>query len=364
MAKLITFGEIMIRMHMKDHLRFRQALPGVMDITFAGAEANVAASVSLLGGDSAFVSALPKNNIADACLGFLRNLGVDVSSVVRTERGRFGIYFVEAGANQRPSNVIYDRDCSSISLEPGSSYNWDRIFSGASWFHITGITPALSKNSADISQIAVETARKMGLTVSCDLNFRKKLWRWEQDTDPHALASRVMGNILPYTDILIANEEDVQDVLGIQADGVNTDSGDINAAKYPDVARKLKNQFPSLRKIAFTLRESISATHNNWGGLLYDTVSDSVSFAPVTQGQYSPYEIRAIVDRIGGGDSFSAALIFALMDEDLKKSDSDVTAFATAASCLCHSINGDFNFSSKEEILALMKGKTSGRIVR
>ena len=364
MAKVVTFGEIMIRMQMRNHLRFRQGLPGTMDLTFAGAEANVAVSISLLGGSAAFVSALPKHSIAEACLGTLRNLGVDVSPVVRTERGRLGAYFVEPGANQRPSNVIYDRDHSSIALEPGASYDWGRIFSGASWFHITGITPALSKNTADISLEAVNTARKMGLTVSCDLNFRKKLWRWEEGTDPHALAFRTMSALLPSVDILIANEEDVEDVLGIKAGAVDTDSGALDAGKYPDIADKLKSLFPRLKKIAFTLRESLSATHNNWGAMLYDTAAGTASFAPLEEGRYSPYQIRAIVDRIGGGDSFGAALIFALNDDSLKQRDEDALAFATAASCLCHSIQGDFNFSSREEILALMGGKTSGRIVR
>ena len=363
MIKLITFGEIMIRLHMQDHLRFRQALPGAMDVSFAGAEANVAVSMALLGGKAAFVSALPKHSIADACLGVLQNFGVDVSSVVRTDRGRLGIYFAEGGANQRPSNIIYDRDHSSIAEEPGTSYDWERIFTDANWFHITGISPALSKNAADISLEAVETARKMGLTVSCDLNFRKKLWRWETSVSPNALAAKAMAKILPSVDVLIANEEDVQDVLGIKINAVNTDTGAIDVQQYPDLARKVKSQFPALKKIAFTLRESISATHNNWGGLLYDTASDKAYFAPLEHGIYTPYQIRSIVDRIGGGDSFSAALIFAFNDDSLKQ-DEDAVAFAAAASCLCHSIKGDFNFSSREEVLALMGGKSSGRIVR
>ena len=364
MARVITFGEIMIRLHTQEHLRFRQAMPGPVDVTFAGAEANVAASIALLGGNAAFVSALPKHDIAEACLGVLRNLGVDVSQVVRTGRGRLGIYFVEAGANQRPSNVIYDRDYSSIAEEPGSSYNWERIFTGASWFHITGITPALSKNAAEVSLEALETARKMGLSISCDLNFRKKLWRWEAGLSPGELAAKVMEKMLPFVDVLVANEEDVQDVLGIQFDAVDTDTGKIDVQKYPDLARKLKSRYPSLKKIAFTLRESISATNNNWGGLLYDTASDKAYFAPQENGVYAPYRIKSIVDRIGGGDSFSAALIYALNDEILGKHDEDAAAFAVAASCLCHSIKGDFNFSGREEILALMGGKTSGRIVR
>ena len=361
MGKLVTFGEVMIRMHMKDHRRFRQGLPGDVDVTFAGAEANVAVSVVLLGGEAAFITALPTHAVADACIGELRNLGVDISEIVRTERGRLGVYFVEAGANQRPSNIIYDRDYSSIALEPPESYDWDRIFTGASWFHLTGITPALSENAADISLASVRSAKKKGLTVSCDLNFRKKLWRWEGGTDPGDLAARVMGNILPYVDILVANEEDVQEVLGIRADTVNTATGTLDVEKYPELAAMTAAKFPALRKIAFTLRESISASHNNWGAMLYDTVSKKASFAPLVSGKYQPYPIVSIVDRIGGGDSFSAALIYALMDDSLRDS---ALEFATAASCLCHSIQGDFNYSSRVEVLALMKGSTSGRIVR
>ena len=361
MGKVVTFGEIMIRLHMMDHLRFRQGLPGDVNLTFAGAEANVAVSIALLGGEAAFVTALPTHAVADACVGELRNLGVDTREIVRTERGRLGVYFVEAGANQRPSNVIYDRDHSSIALEPPASYDWNRIFSGASWFHLTGITPSLSKNAADISLEAVKTARQKGLTVSCDLNFRKKLWRWESGTAPGALAAKVMGNMLPYVDTVIANEEDVQEVLGIKADTVDTVSGAIMVEKYPDLAAATAAKFPSLKRIAFTLRESISASHNNWGAMLYDAASGKASFAPVVGGKYQPYPITSIVDRIGGGDSFSAALIYALMDDSLKN---DALAFATAASCLCHSVYGDFNFSSKAEVLALMKGSTSGRIVR
>jgi 2-dehydro-3-deoxygluconokinase len=361
MGKVVTFGEIMIRVHMKEHRRFRQSLPGVADLTFAGAEANVAVSIALMGGEAAFVTALPAHAIADACVGELRNLGVDTSEIARTERGRLGIYFVEAGANHRPSNVIYDRDYSSIALEPPESYDWRRIFSGASWFHFTGITPSLSKNAADISLEAVRKAKEMGLTVSCDLNFRKKLWRWESGMAPGALAARVMGDMLSHVDILTANEEDIQEVLGIKIDAVDTVTGTLDVEKYPDLAAMTADKFPSLGKIAFTLRESISASYNNWGAMLYDTASKKASFAPVVAGKYQPYSITSIVDRIGGGDSFSAALIYASMDDSLKDYALD---FATAASCLCHSIHGDFNYSTRAEILALMKGSTSGRIVR
>ena len=363
MARFVTFGEIMMRLKTEDFLRFRQALPGRLEATFAGAEANVAASLALLGSEASFVTTLPAHPIADACLGSLRNLGVDVSGV-RSGKGRLGIYFVEAGANQRPSNVIYDRDGSSVALADPASYDWDGIFRGASWFHWTGITPALSREAAEAVRRAVHRAKDLGLTVSCDLNFRKKLWAWEAGTSPHALASKVMGELLPYVDILVANEEDAKDVLGIDVGSLDASRGTLDAGRYPEVARRISERFPRIKKIAFTLRESVSATHNDWGGMLYDTASGAASFAPVEDGEYRPYPIRSIVDRIGGGDSFSAALILALTESGLGGSDPDVVAFATAASCLCHSIHGDFNFSTRDEVLALMKGKTSGRIVR
>jgi 2-dehydro-3-deoxygluconokinase len=363
MDKLVTFGEIMVRLHMKDRLRFRQ-LPGDLNASFGGAEANVAVSFCLLGGSAAFVTALPVHGIADACLGILQNLGVDVSGIIRTNKGRLGIYFVEGGANQRPSNVIYDRDGSSVALETPDAYDWEKIFSGAGWFHISGITPALSKNAAEVSLAAVKAARGGGLTVSCDLNFRKKLWRWEAALDPRALAAKVMGGILPHVDVLVANEEDVQDVFGIKTGSADPDSGGLDIWKYPPAAEQLTRRFPSLRKIAFTLRESVSATHNNWGAMLYDAASGKACFAPREEGRYKPYPMGAMVDRIGGGDAFSAALIHAMMDESLGRDDADTVSFAAAASCLCHSVYGDFNYTSREEVIALMGGKTSGRIVR
>lgn len=364
MGTVVTFGEVMMRLKTEDFLRFRQALPGRLEVTFGGAEANVAVALAQMGGAAAFVTALPDNPIAEACIGNLRNFGVDTASVLRSKRGRLGIYFVEAGANQRPSNVIYDRDQSSIALEKSSSYDWDTIFRRASWFHVTGITPALSKNAADASLDAVRKAKALGLTVSCDLNFRKKLWNWEEGTGTRKLASRVMRELLKSVDILIANEEDAKDVLDIDVGSLDSDSGVLDARRYPAVARKIAGQFPNMRKIAITLRESVSATHNNWGGMLYDAASDAAAFAPLADGEYRPYPIRVIIDRVGGGDSFAAALILALMDETLGQTDADVVAFAAAASCLCHSIMGDFNFTSKEEVLALMGGKTSGRINR
>jgi 2-dehydro-3-deoxygluconokinase len=363
-AKVVSFGEIMVRISALDNLKFRQSLPGQVDITFAGAEANVAASLSLMGCPSRFVTALPTHSIADACLGILRNANVDTSEVVRTEKGRLGIYFVEKGANQRPSTVVYDRAGASVTLVEAEQYHWDAAFQGAQWFHISGVTPALSRIAAETALEAVKRAKAKGLTVSCDLNFRKKLWNWDTALSAKDLAKKVMGGILPYVDVLIGNEEDAEDVLGIKAGDTDVNAGKLDIERYPSVAREIVKKYPQLRKVATTLRESISATHNNWGAMLYDKASDTCNFAPERDGQYRPYEIRNIVDRVGGGDSFAAGLIFASLDDSLKQSDKDVVSFAVAASCLNHSIYGDFNYSSKEEILALMKGDSSGRVKR
>lgn len=341
--------------------RFRQALPGSLDVTFAGAEANVAASLAIFGASPEFVTALPSHDIADACVGAIRNLGVGTDHIVRNE-GRLGLYFLETGANQRPSRVIYDRAESSISLTPASAYRWHETLQDARWFHVTGITPAISKIAFEATLEAVQVAQKLGIKVSCDLNFRKKLWQWQPNVAPGKLAGETMRKILPFVDVVIANEEDCHDVLGIQAVDSDVESGKLNVAKYPDVARKVAEQFPNLSRIAITLRESISASHNNWGGMLFDVAADKAFFAPV-DGEYCPYEIRNIVDRVGGGDSFAAGLIFAAITEELADSDSTIR-FAVAASCLAHSIVGDFNYSTRDEVMTLMKGSGSGRVVR
>ncbi|MFP4431541.1 MAG: PfkB family carbohydrate kinase [Spirochaetaceae bacterium] len=363
MKTVVTFGEIMIRLDMPDYRRIAQGMPGPVNTTFAGAEANVAVSLSYLGGESRFVTALPDNPLTDACLRTLTGLGVDTTGIVRTAAGRFGTYYVETGANQRPSSVIYDRELSSVSLTGTATYPWNDIFAGAGWFHITGITPALSSVAAEVSLFAVTEAKNRGLTVSCDLNFRKKLWRWEQGRSPGALAGATMRRLLPSVDLLIANEEDAASVLGIQAEETDIEAGVLAVSKYPDVARKIVTEFPTIRMVAITLRESFSATHNNWGAMLYDAETDTAYFAPREDGVYAPYEIRAIVDRVGGGDSFAAALIFALSTPELKAPEHAV-AFAAAASCLAHSIPGDFNFSTRQEVEALMKGAASGRVLR
>ncbi len=363
MKTVIGFGEIMGRLAPDQFYRFSQSCPGKLDLSFAGAEANVAVSIALLGGTSAFVTALPKHAVADACIRTLQGLGVDTKHILRTKQGRLGLYFVETGANQRPSNVIYDREGAAVAQTPADAYAWDEIFSGAGWFHISGITPALSHCAAEAVLQAAQTAKKHGITVSCDLNFRKKLWNWDETLKPQQLAEKTMRGILPFVDVVIGNEEDAADVLGINAGETDVEAGALAIDKYPTVAASIAEQFPNVKKVAITLRESISASHNNWGAMLYDVATANAVFAPLRNGQYQPYEIRDIVDRVGGGDSFAAGLIFALHSGEFPD-DQDAIAFAVAASCLAHSIKGDFNLSSRAEVEALMKGSGSGRVVR
>lgn len=363
MKTIVTFGEIMGRLCPENFQRFRQSMPGKLDMTFAGAEANVAASIAMLGGKVKFVTALPDNEITEACLAVLKGMDVDITGIQIVRYGRFGLFFIERGANQRPSKVMYDRDYSSVSLTRGEVYDWNSIFAGAGWLHTTGITPSLTEISAIATEIAVRTAKEKGLTVSCDLNFRKKLWQWHYGTSAPELAQKTMRAILPYVDVVIANEEDAQDVLGISAENADIEGGKLDVEKYTVVAKEISRQFHNVKKVAITLRESISASHNNWGALLYDVASGISYFAPLNEGKYEPYEIKNIIDRVGGGDSFGAALVFALNTPKLAKPENAIR-FAVASSCLSHSINGDFNYVSRSEAEALMKGSESGRVIR
>lgn len=364
MSRIVTFGEIMLRLAPEGFYRLAQVLPGSLDATFGGAEANVAVSLCRLGKQASFISALPDNTIGDACLASLKAHGVDTSNVVKCKGGRLGVYFLETGANQRPSQVVYDRDGSCISTTNAADYNWAAALKDAGWFHTTGITPAISSTSAQAALEGLKQAKQAGVTTSCDLNFRKKLWKWDKSLSPNALAQKTMRTMLPYVDVVIANEEDAADVLGIRAKGSDVHSGKLDVAAYVDVARQIVGQFPNVSKVAITLRQSISATHNNWGGMLYDAGANEAFFAPLdAAGNYKPYEIRNIVDRVGGGDSFGAALIYALTTSGLENCQSAI-AFASAGSCLAHSIVGDFNYTSRSEVEALMKGSGSGRVVR
>ncbi len=313
--------------------------------TFGGGEANVAVALAGFGLPAAFVTVLPeKNAIADAAIGELRRFGVDSSGIVRG-KGRMGIYFVEAGANQRPSKVIYDREFSAIALAKPGDIHWNGVFEKAGWFHITGITPAISASAADLALESVRRARETGITVSCDLNYRKNLWKWGR---PPAV---VMTELMKSVDVAIANEEDVQMALGIKAD-VDVHSGQLDREQYEKLSAKVLAEFPNLKAIAITLRESRSASHNGWSACLNDRERFILSRA---------YEITHIVDRVGTGDSFAAGLIYGLQK---LATHADALEFAVAASCLKHSISGDFHRCSVGEVEALLKGGGSGRVQR
>lgn len=362
MKIVVTFGEIMCRLASPQNLRLRQTRE--LEVTYAGAEASVAASLCNFGAAARYVTALPQHALAEATVDSIRAVGIDAHHVVRTDEGRLGLYFLETGANQRPSNVIYDRTDSAVSLTPAEAYNWEAIFNNAQWLHLSGITPALSKTAAHATLVAAQQAKQVGAQVSIDLNFRGKLWNWEGNKPARQLAQETMRTILPHVDVVIANEEDCHDVLGIRAGDTDVDSGSLDRSRYPDVARQVVSQFPNVSKVAITLRESLSATHNNWGAMLYEAASDHPVFAPLDgNDNYCAYEIRNIVDRVGGGDAFAGGLIFALITPELSEPQTAVK-FAVAASCLKHSIKGDFNYSTRAEVEALMGGSASGRVVR
>lgn len=342
MTKFVTFGEIMLRLKAPGAERFFQN--PVLEATFGGGEANVAVSLANYGQDVAFVTVLPENAIAEGCLQELRRFSVDTSKIVRG-KGRMGIYFLEAGANQMPSKVVYDRSDSAIALAKPGDIDWEQCFEGVDWFHITGITPAISKSAMELSLEAVKAAKKLGLTVSCDLNFRKKLWKYGKS------APEVMNELVKFVDIAIANEEDCQKSLGLKVD-VDVESGSLEVNKYQALTELALETYPNLQMIAITLRESISADHNNWSACLNDRTGFHLS---------RKYEIHNIVDRVGGGDSFCGGLIYALNHYEDHQ---DALEFAVAASCLKHSISGDFNRVGVADVEKLMKGDTSGRVQR
>lgn len=363
MKKVVTFGEVMVRLTPRENYRFEQVCPGSIDLTFGGAESSVAASVSMLGGQSRFVTALPQHSVTEAFLRQMRGFEVDVDYVLRSAVGRFGLYYVETGANQRPSRVIYDREYSAVSQCVGQAYDWEKIFADAQWLHISGITLAISETAAKAAILAAEKARLAGITVSCDLNFRKNLWRWGNKSDARSLAREVMPKFLEKVNIVIGNEEDAADVLDIHAGDTKVDTGNLQIERYPKVARQIVARFDNVHSVAITLRESISANLNNWGAMLYDARNDSAFFAPLSDEYYRPYEIKNIVDRVGGGDSFAAGLIFAICSGEFLSPQEQVD-FAAAASCLAHSVKGDFNYSTRAEVETLMRGNSSGRVQR
>lgn len=339
--KVITFGEIMLRLAPNGNLRFMQS--DQMEATFGGAEVNVAVSLANFGADVAFITKLPDHAIGSAAIKELRKYGIDTSSIVRGG-GRVGIYYLEKGANQRGSLCIYDRAHSAIADASTTDFDWNKIFEGADWFHFTGITPALSDACAEICIEACKEAKKRNITISCDLNYRGKLWSKEK-------ACRVMSEICQYVDVCIANEEDAKNVFGIEAENTDVYAGKINKEGYESVAKQLKKRF-GFKYVAFTLRTSYSASVNDWAGMLYD--GEKCFFS-------KEYHIDHIVDRVGGGDSFGAGLIHSLR---LKKGCQETIEFAVAASALKHSIEGDFNLVSVAEVEKLMAGDASGRVQR
>lgn len=340
--RVVTFGEIMLRLNPEGYLRLIQA--DRLEATYAGAEANVAVSLANYGLDAAFVTKLPAHEVGQSAVNELRRYGVDTSLIVRGGP-RLGVYFCEKGASQRASKVIYDRAGSSIALAGAGEFDWDKIFEGVDWFHWTGITPALGGEMPAACLAACRVAKEKGLTVSCDLNYRKKLWTREA-------AGQRMAALLPYVDVCIANEEDAKDVFGIEAADTDITSGKLSHEGYVSVARQLAQRF-GCGKVAITLRGSLSATDNDWAGMLYDAASDRAYFS-------TTYHVH-IVDRVGGGDSFGGGLIYALL---ARKDDQSAIDFAVAASCLKHSIEHDFNQMSVAEVEALAAGNASGRVQR
>lgn len=338
---IVTFGELMLRLKPPGFLRLPQTTS--LEATFGGGEANVAVSLALFGHGTRYVSAFPANPIGDWAIGELRRHGVDTSQVLR-QGERLGIYFLEAGASQRASNVIYDRAGSAIAAIKPGQVPWATVFQGAQWFHLTGITPALSDSAAATSLESLRAAKAAGLTTSMDLNYRKKLWS-------PAKAGQVMATLMPFIDVAIANEEDCEKVFGIKAGSTQVASGALQHQQYLDVAAQMFARFPNLSHVAITLRESHSASHNGWSGVLVDKAGHS----------FSRHYDLAIVDRVGGGDSFAAGLIHALITG---KDRGQAIEYAVAASALKHSVSGDFNLVSLAEVEALVGGDGSGRVQR
>ncbi len=341
-GKIITFGEIMLRLKSPGYERLLQS--PILEATFGGGEANVAVSLANYGHRSALVTVLPDNHLGKACRGELQRLNVD-TSLIQSGPGRMGIYFIESGTMQRPSQVIYDRDNSALMRAKPGDLNWEAIFKEATWFHITGITPALSQSAADLSLEAVKKAKEMGLTVSCDFNYRSKLWKFGKD------AVEIMTALVQYVDVGIANEEDCQKSLGIALD-IDVEKGELDREQYHRLTEKILKAFPQMKIIAITLRESISASHNTWSACLNDRAAIYDS---------RKYDITHIVDRVGAGDSFAAGLIYGLITFESK---AKALEFGVAAGCLKHSISGDFNRMSVTEVEKLMAGRGSGRVER
>jgi 2-dehydro-3-deoxygluconokinase len=344
MKKIVTFGEIMLRLATPDYQRFSQAT--VLNASFGGGEANVAVSLANYGLEAEFISRLPQNDLAQACIMDLHKHRVSIANM-QFGGERLGIYFLETGAVARPSKVIYDRANSSISEITPGMIDWHKVFENAQWFHWTGITPALSQSAADALKEAIHVANQMGITVSVDLNFRKNLWKYGKK------ASEMMPELVAACDIVLGNEEDAEMVFGIKPEGIDLTKGHLDASAYQSVCTQMMERFPRAKKVIVTLRGSINANHNKWSGVLWD--GKQLLKAP-------DYDITHIVDRVGGGDSFMGGLIYGLIT--FPGDDQKALNFATAASCLKHTIQGDYNLVTVAEVETLMKGDGSGRVSR
>lgn len=344
MTQVVTFGEIMLRLSPPGNLRFTQARH--FDVIYGGGESNVAVSLAMFGFDTQYVTRLPANDIGDACENFLRQFGVGTKYILRGG-DRLGIYFLEHGAVQRGSKVIYDRAGSALATIQQGMVDWHSVFEGADWFHWTGITPATSEGAAATCLEGVKIARKLGVTISCDLNYRSKLWKWGKQ------AGEVMQDLVALCDVAIGNEEDAAKVFGIHAPDSDVTSGTLEAEKYRVVCQELANRFPNLNRIAITLRGSLSASHNTWNAVLW--TQGELYFSPV-------YDITHIVDRVGGGDSFVAGLIYGLNTDGYDEQ--RALDFAVAASALKHTIFGDANLATVADVEKLMLGNASGRVSR
>lgn len=340
--KVLAFGEILLRLASPGYSRLFQK--DSLETTFCGGEANVAVSLSILGLESEFLTKLPKNEVGIAAVNSMRYFGVDTSKIKYGD-GRMGLYYLEKGASQRPSKVIYDRTYSAISLAKSEDFDWDKIFDGVDWFHWTGINPALSDSLAEICMDACKAAKLKGIIISCDLNYRSNLWSSEK-------AKSVMENLIPYVDVCIANEEDADKVLGIKSTNTDVESGKLNVDGYRNVAKQICDKY-GCKYVAITLRESISASRNGWSSMLFDSSKNEAYYS-------KKYDIQ-IVDRVGGGDSFTAGIIYSLITG---KTNQDAIEFATASSCLKHTIEGDFNRITIEEVQRLVNGGGNGRVQR
>ncbi len=349
MKRFVTFGEIMLRLSTPGYRRYVQAMPGSLDIHFGGAEASVAGLLAYWGCSASYVTALPDNPIGHACLANLRALGIDTDSIVWSEAARMGLYFVEHGVNQRGGNVIYDRADSAFAITPPDEYAWDDVLAGADWFVASGISPAVSRPAAEATRAAIEKARRHGVSIACDVNYRSKLWRWDPARSPRQLARETMQQLVSQVDLLVCGRGDAVDVLGL-ADDVTDE----------DLPRALAESYPNLQRIAITRRRSHSSNDQLFGATLFDVATDSLHGAPTDE---PFYRIGDVVDRIGTGDAFLAALLYAL-ETPAWSTPAKAIQWATATACLAHSIEGDFSWIAPQEVRALVDARGIGRISR